>query len=303
MKGTRLLSLVACAAHLAWSAPASAAEAARPTVNRRTGLFEIPLSDLRKAAVRSDRVELARAAGRLGPARLAKALADPDRRLVLAALEGIPLLPSGILLLDRVAPLFASADQAIRARAVGTAAALLADSDPERLAEWEIPAQATRWACHGLAAVALDEKEQVATRLLAVQGLADAGRACAGSLKPAPLLSSAAPEIRRAAVLALPADPSADALLGATRDRDERVAAAAGAQLCQRKAKLPAGARPLHELALARNAEPEDVVDMLPCLMGATDLAAQKAVEDLREHGPAAVRDAIKAEAAKRLKP
>lgn len=301
MKGIPPWLALACAVHLAWAASVLAAE--RPTVNRRTGLFEIPLSELRKAAERHDRAELARAAGRLGPARLAKALANPDRRLALAALEGIPLLPSGILLLDRVTPLLSSPDQAMRARAVGTAAALLAETDEDRLTEWEIPAETARDACRGLAKVALDEKEGSATRIAAMQGLADAPRACAGSFKPAQLLSAAAPEIRRAAVLTLPPEAPVDTLLAAARDSDARVAAAAGARLCQRQAKIPAGQRPLHELALARNAEPEDVVDMVPCLMGSTDLAAQKAVEDLREHGPAAARDAIKAEAAKRLKP
>jgi hypothetical protein len=301
MKGTRLLLALAGALHLAGPVRASAAE--RPTVNRRTGLFEIPLSDLRQAAERGDRVELARAAGRLGPARLAEALADPDRRLTLAALEGIPLVPSGVVLLGKVTPFLASADQAIRARAVDTAAALLAETGDGRLLEWEIPPETTRAACHGLAKVAIDGRQPVPTRLAAISGLTDAGWACAGSLSLVPLLSSAAPEIRRAAVLALPPEASADTLLAAARDHDARVAAAAGARLCQRQVKIPAGQRPLHELALAWSAEPEDVVDMVPCLMGSTDLAVQKTVEHLRERGSAAVRDAIKAEAARLLKP
>lgn len=302
MKGTILVSTLACWSLLA--TPARAGE--RAAVNRRTGLFETSLADLRKAAERGDRAELARAAGRLGPGRLAKALADPDRRTVLAALEGIPLVASGILLLDQVLPLIASADAAIRARAVRTATGLLGDGDPDRLAEWEIPAETTRAACRALAAAAANENEQIATRLAAMQGLADATATCAGSLKPAQLLSSRVPEIRRAAVLALPVEPAAnDALLAAARDSDGRVAAAAGARLCARRAKnraLPTQP-PLHQLALADGAAAEDVIDMLPCLLASKDPADGKALEELRERGPGAVRDALKADTEKRAHP
>jgi hypothetical protein len=297
MKGTILVSTLACWSLLALAAPARAGE--RAAVNRRTGLFETPLADLRKAAERGDRAELARAAGRLGLGRLAKALADPDRRTVLAALEGIPLVASGILLLDQVLPLIASADAAIRARAVRTATGLLGDGDPDRLAEWEIPAETTRAACRALAAAAANENEQIATRLAAMQGLADATATCAGSLKPAQLLSSRVPEIRRAAVLALPAELAAnDALLAAARDSDGRVAAAAGARLCARRAKtraLPAQP-PLRQLALADGAAAEDVIDILPCLLDSKDPADGKALEELRERGPGAVRDALKSQ-------
>jgi len=67
---------------LLFIAPAAAAE--RPSYNRRTGLLEVPLQGLRKAAERGDRAELGRWAARIGVARLAKALADPDRSLALA---------------------------------------------------------------------------------------------------------------------------------------------------------------------------------------------------------------------------
>jgi hypothetical protein len=295
MKGTILVSTLAGLALLAQLAPARAGE--RAVVNRRTGLFEPPVADLRKAAERGDRAELARAAGRLGPARLLRTLADPDRRLVLAALESIPLLPAGILLLDQVVPLVAGPDPAIRERALRTAAALLA-GDADRLAEWEVPTESTRAACQVLAATAANESEPIATRLVALQGLADAASTCAGSLKPAQLLTSRTPEIRRAAVLALPAEPAAnESLLAAARDSDGRVAAAAGARLCARRAKsrAPAVEPPLHQLALAEGAAPEDVLDMLPCLLASKDPQDQKAVETLRATGTSAIRDAGKA--------
>jgi hypothetical protein len=65
--------------------PAPNAAADRPSYNRRTGLLEVPLVGLREAAERGDRAELGRRAARIGVARLAKALADPDHRLALAA--------------------------------------------------------------------------------------------------------------------------------------------------------------------------------------------------------------------------
>lgn len=269
----------------------------RPAVNRRTGLFEPPVSDLRKAAERGDRAELARAAGRLGPARLAKALIDPDRRIVLAALDGLPLVDAGILVLDNVLPLTASIDQTLRARAVRTVAALLARNDPTSLGEWEIPADTTLAACQTLIGVAGKEGEPVATRLQAMQGLLDAGTTCSSSIKPAPLLVSREPEIRRAAVLyLLPDSASNDTLLAAARDSDSRVAAAAGVRVCKRQMlgkPLPTQP-PMRQLATAAGAAPEDVIEMLPCLTASADPADRKTVEDLRARGPTAVRDALK---------
>jgi hypothetical protein len=301
----RLLVLVAavvCAPQLGLGAPAHAAE--RATVNRRTGLYEVPLSDLRKAAERGDRAELVRAGERLGPARLGKALGDPDRRLALAALEAIPLVSGGVLLLDPVLALFAPSDEGMRERAVRTVAALLATNDQERMTEWEVSGETIKAACQRLAAVAIQEAAPTATRLAALQGLADGGLACAGSLKPAALLGSTQAEIRRAAVLALPAGTDTnDALFTAARDTDGRVAGAAGARLCQRRAKLPATQRPLRELAQAETAAPEDVIDVLPCLAASTDPADREAFDHLREHGPNAIREAAKAMVERRLQP
>jgi len=292
MKGTTSIPALAFLALLAGGTTA----AATASVNRHTGLIEPPLSDLRKAAESGDRAELSRAANRLGPGRLAKALADSDHRLVLAALEGIPLLGSGILLLEDILPLLDSTNDAILGSAVRATAALLARSDAERLAEWEVTPETTRASCRGLARVAANESGQLAMRLSAMQGLADSGATCAGSLNPARVLWSREPEIRRAAVLALPADPSAnDTLLAAAKDGDGLVAAAAGARLCGRQEKLrPLPAQPpLGRLALARGAAPEDIVEMLVCLAGSSDAADHKALDQLKTTSVAAVREAI----------
>jgi hypothetical protein len=271
--------------------------AERATVNRRTGLYELPLTDLRKAAERGDRAELARVVARLGPARISKALQDPDRRTVVAALDGAALLGSGILLLESITPLLASTDESLRAHAVGAAVALLAASDAVRLADWEVPAETAQATCQALALLAANESEPLPTRLLAVQGLADAPEMCATARKPALLLASREPEIRRAAVVGLlPSSAPVETLVSAARDRDAGVAAAAGARLCERRGKnqpLPAEP-PLRKLALAQGALPEDVIAMLPCLAVSADPADRKAVEELQSSGTTAVREAIK---------
>jgi hypothetical protein len=268
----------------------------RATVNRRTGLYELPLTDLRKAAERGDRAELARVVDRLGPARIAKALQDPDRRTVLAALEGAALLTSGILLLESIAPLFLSTDESIREHAVGAAAALLAASDAVRLADWEVAGETVQATCQALALSAGNESEPLSTRLLAVQGLAEAP-SCAAARKPALLLASREPEIRRAAVVGLlSSSASVETLVTAAQDRDASVAAAAGARLCERRGKgqpLPA-APSLRKLALAQDAPPEDVIAMLPCLVASADPADRKAIEELQSSGTTAVREAIR---------
>ena len=282
---------------LALTSAAQAAEHA--SVNRRTGLYEPPMTDLRKAAERGDRAELARVAARLGPARLAKALQDPDKRIVLAALDSVPLLTSGILVLESVVPLLASTDETIRGHAVATASALLAGSDGISLADWEVAGETVQATCRALAAVAANEAEPLPSRLTAIQGLSDSPVACAPSRKPAELLSSHEPEIRRATVLALLPNSlpmSTSALLAAAQDRNGGVAAAAGARLCERRAKnqpLPTDP-PLRKLALAEGALPEDVMGMLPCLAASADPADRKAVEELQTSGSSTVREAAR---------
>jgi hypothetical protein len=282
------------AASLALAGSTRAAE--RATVNHRTGLYELPMTDLRKAAERGDRAELGRVAARLGPARMAKALQDPDRRTVLAALDGAALLSSGILLLESMSPLLASTDESIRAHAVGAVAALLADSDATSLADWEVAPETTQTTCQALAALAAKEGEPLPTRLLAVQGLADAS-SCRAARKPNVLLASREPEIRRAAVVGLlPSSAPVETLVAAAQDRDAGVAAAAGARLCERRGKnQPLPAAPLlRKLALAPGALPEDVLAMLPCLAASADPADGKALAELQSSGAAAIREALK---------
>jgi hypothetical protein len=331
MKSTYLLSTLICAVDLLLVAPAQGAPPAsanvtapdaqsaaavyrRPLINRRTGLFEPPLSDLRKAAQRGDRAELARTANRLGPARLAKALGDSDPRIVAAILDSLPLFPGGILVLENVPPLLSAADQTVREHALRATTTLLAHNDAASLSDWEITSETIQSTCRALATLSATEGVPVPMRLLAIQGLAEATRSCGSNSRLGQPLASPEAEVRRAAVLSVVADARASEILrAATRDSDLRVAAAAGARLCKlglptqttqtaqtTQATQATQARPLRQLiqaggAAAPNVEAaEDVVDMLPCLVSSKDPADAKALDDLQGSHVPAIRDAIK---------
>lgn len=268
----------------------------RANINRRTGLFEPPASDLRTAAERGDRAELSRAATRMGPARLARLMSDPDRKVVLAALEAAPLFEAGVLLLQPIFPLMASPDEAIRARAVAATAALFAASDPARLADYEVAPEIVAASCQSLGQVSANEAEQLALRLTAIQGAVDAGPGCLGHFKLDALAASRDPEVRRAAVLAMPERPEPKvraSLLAASKDKDVRVAGAAVAKLCRSGEKRDA-LPPLHDLVSTEAALAEDVVDILPCLAASADPSDQKTLAELGDKGRPAIRDAVK---------
>lgn len=290
----RTIALLAFTCSVQLAVPAGAAE--RANINRRTGLFEPPASDLRKAAERGDRAELSRAATRLGPARLARLMADPERKMVLAALEAAPLFEAGVLLLQPMVPLMAAPDEAIRARAVVATATLFAQADPARLADYEVAPETVSASCQALARATANESEQLSTRLAAVQGLLDAGPACVANLKLEALAGSRDPDIRRAVVLAMPLGTDGKAraaLLAASKDKDLRVAGAATARLC-RSGEKRAGLPPLRDLVLADAALAEDVVDILPCLAASPDPADQKILAELGDRGRPAIREAVK---------
>lgn len=293
MRTSASLVAIVCSAQFAVGAQA----ADRALVNRHTGLFEPPLADLRKASERGDRAELARVATRLGAARLSRLLADPDRKTVLAALDAAPLVDGGVLLLETVAPLLASADAPVRARAAVATASLFAQNGPARLGEYEVAPDSVSAACRALAALAAAESEPMGTRMSAIQALIDAGGACGDQLKPDLLLASRDPEIRRAGVFATPeiaARSTKGPLWTAVKDSDVRVAGAAAARLCGLLGPKQAVLPPLYHLVLADEVPAEDVVDLLPCLAASADAADQRAMARLQQDGRPAVRDAIK---------
>ena len=292
MKAIRILVTGLAALTITSAAPA----AERSTINRRTGLYEPPLTELRKASERGDRAELARTASRLGPNRLAKALTDSDRRTVLAALDAAPLFAEGVLLFDGIVPLLGSTDDDVRERAVRSTVALLHEHDRTSLAEWEVSNETVGAACQALLRVAGKDSEKLSARLAALQGLADAATYCGATTPLAELAAKGPAEIRRAAVLALPIDGSQvaqSALVAASKDADSKVAAAAGARLCRTHTPV-ANATPLRQLVLGADVLAEDVVDMLPCLAASKDPADHKAIDQLTASGSPAIKAAIK---------
>jgi hypothetical protein len=280
-----------------WLFIAPAAAEHSPT-NHHTGLVEAPLAGLRKAAQRGDRAELGRWAARIGVARLARALSDPDRSLVLAALDSVPFLPGRLLLLDAVLARCESADPQVKESALRTIGVLLDDTDPDLLDAWEIPAETTQAACRVLAAAAGSPDRAIDLRLAALQSLADASALCAAKSDLLAVLRDPSPEIRRAAVLVtLPTNlRGLSALREASKDPDASVASAAGAALCRqqlapRVKSAPVPARPLRELVVAQPTPVEDAAEMLSCLGDSTDPADLKTLEDLRAKGSPLLRD------------
>lgn len=291
----------ALALSLSFITPSAAAE--RPSYNRRTGLLEVPLLGLRKAAERGDRAELGRWAARIGVARLAKALADPDRSLAMAALDSVPYLPDRLLLLDPVLARCDSADAQLGERALRTIGTLLSDADSGLLDEWEVPDELAQRTCRVLAAAASRADRAIDLRLAALQSLADANALCAGRNDLFALLHDASPDIRRAAILVLPPNGARtlSALREASKDADPGVVAATGVAFCRQqlapRAKPippPSPARPWRELVLAPSTPGEDAAEMLACLADSTDPTDAKAMEELRSKGSPLLRDLAK---------
>jgi len=294
----------------AWALAASllllalAARADHPSTNHHTGMVEASLAGLRKAAERGDRAELGRWAARIGVARLARALADSDRNLALAALDSVPYLPGRWLLLDPVLARCDSADPQVSEHALRTTGALLGDADSVLLDSWEIPDEVARRACRVLAAVACRTDRSIDLRLLALQSLADASALCAQRNDLSALLHDPSRDIRRAAVLLLaPSAARTPSLLSeASKDLDPGVAAAAGVALCRQQlashgkptTPLPAAGRPFRELVLAPSTPVEDAAEMLMCLADSTDPADAKALEEVRSKGNPSLRDLAK---------
>jgi hypothetical protein len=272
----------------------------RPAFNRHTGLYEPPFSELERAVGSADRADIARWAARIGPARLAEALRASERGRVVAALEGTSALPGSVRLLDAVTPLVLAGDPAVSERAVRTLAQMLDASEPRRLEEWDVPADAVARGCRALADIAGRALATVELRLAAIDALADATLLC----RPAPLalLSDGAPAIRRAVLLAQRArdEIPAASLRQAMSDPDPAVVSAAAVAWCRHRLvaspaprgadspRLPAAPAggptpPLREVTAAEATPVEDAVELLPCLAASTESADRQALEQLRK--------------------
>jgi hypothetical protein len=282
----------------------------KPVFNRHTGLFEPPFSELERAVQQGDRADVARWASRIGPARLAEALRGPDRARKVAALEAVGALPGNVRLLEVVTPLVGSGDAAVAERAVRAVGQMLDASEPRRLEEWDVPADAVARGCRALSDAAGRAQAPQEVRLGAIDALADATLLC----RPAPLglLADGSPAVRRAALLAQRArdELPAQTLRQALADPDPAVVSAAAVAWCRHRllagprptpaselTRLPAGpppgtstAPPLRELAVAETTPVEDAVELLPCLALSSDAADRQALDQLRKSKTPALR-------------
>lgn len=300
-RSTRRLLFVAAALLADGAAVARAARAAdkpaadkpadRPSYNPHTGLFEPPFAELERAVKGGDRAEIGRWAGRIGPARLSEAMRGSDRGRLLAALEAVSFLPGSVRLLDAVTPLVGAQDQVIAERAARAIARMLDTSEPRRLDDWDVPADVVARACRMLADAALRSAGGADARLAALDALAEGAQLC----KPVPLtplLNDPAPEIRRAALLAVRSKDAAPqpALKHGLGDPDRRVSSAAAVAWCRtQRAPGPSGV-PLRELILPDTVAVEDVMEVLPCLAISGEDADRKALEQIKRHKAAILR-------------
>ncbi len=277
----------------------SAGAAERTVTNRHTGLIEAPLTGLRRAAEHGDRAELGRWAARIGVARLSRALTDSDRELTLAVLDSLPSLPARLLLLEPVLARCESADAVISERALRTLGTILGEADLALLEAWEVPRETSERACRVLASTANRTDRDLALRLVALQGLADANVLCAGRQRVSGLVRDSSPEIRRAALL-LSSAAEARVVQDGSKDPDAGVASASGATLCRLhlapslNSTAPAP-RPLRDLALLPGTAVEDAVEMLACLAESKDPADAKAAQEIRNKSNPSLRAMNKA--------
>jgi hypothetical protein len=290
-----------------WMALAAPTAERAPTFNRRTGLYEPPPSMLRAALDRGDPAEVARMAERFGSARLVSALQGSDRELQLMALEAVASLGGNVRLIDAVTPLMTSADDEVAVRSARALGRMLDGAEPRKMSDWEIPPDSVKRACAALAHVAAEREAAVATRVSALEAIAQATSFCApGGL--AALLGDLAPAVRRTAAAALRAtdETSTAALRQAMGDADPEVAAAASAARCrQRLAKGADGAdadgdleseagkeeaRIMRRLAQDETIPVEDAIDILSCLAAAHSDRDVRVLEQIKNGRPSPLR-------------
>lgn len=269
--------------------------------NPRTGMAPTPYDDLVKAVKRNDRGAIERVAARLGPARLFEGIHNVNPTVVLAVLSAVPRTRGSVVLAGSIADLTASSDPAISAAAARAVGKLLAGDVPNSVEEWEVPPDTLSHACGALQALALRPDAPRASRLAALEGVADAVGTCGSTENLAVLLKDTSPVVRRAAALLLrPWEKrSGAALRAAGRDPDPGVAAAAVAVLCRnggaarRNSEPPASdAVDLARVLIVAPATPiDDAVEMMSCLGAARTAADRKLLADLRQSPHVQIRD------------
>lgn len=250
-----------------------------PVVEARTGVAELPLAPLVAAGAIGDRAELARLAGRMGPARLARILAGRDMRAVSAVLDAASLLPDATALLPALGRYVRSSVDRPEAQ-LNPALALLGRLLAGRgaLTVSEIPPDEIAEACRALAMLATSDTASVAVRVASVEALGEASPACPGTVSLMPLLEDVMPEVRRVAAALAPAlaghrassAPAETQLVRLLADPVPGVATSAAAALCRWQSERPFSAPlppTLRVFLTTSDTHPEDIVDVLPCLI------------------------------------
>jgi hypothetical protein len=280
----------------------SAARARSRHANERTGKLVPAFAELLKARKRGDRSALGRLADRMGPARLAQAIAGSDARVAEAALAAAPLARGGILLVGTIADQLGASDPARAIAAAAALGALLEGAVPTAIEDWDVPPDVVGRACWGLHGLAGRKEATSSARLAALDAILQAGSSCGSYGDLASLARDPAAEIRRAAALVAAAGPERTAVLsGAIGDADRIVSAAAAAAECRVEARTPrvgkerppaapaiAAAR---AMAAAPSTPPADAVEMLDCLAAAGTPADRALLDELRRGPPSPVRD------------
>jgi hypothetical protein len=270
--------------------------------NERTGKLVPAFAELVKARKRGDRGALGRLGDRIGPARLAQAIAGNDERTAEAALAAVPLTRGGIVLVGAIADQLGASDQVRAVAASAALGALLDGAVPTALEDWDVPPDLVARACGGLHALAARKGATTAARLAALDAVLEAAPSCGAYGDLAALARDPAAEIRRAAVLVAAAGPERTAVLSsAIADADRGVSAAATAAECRVEARAARGGkeRPpaapavatARTLAAAPSTAPADAVEMVDCLAAAGTPADRTLLDELRRGPPSPVRD------------
>jgi hypothetical protein len=280
----------------------SSARARSRHANERTGKLVPPYAELMKARKRGDRSALGRLADRMGPARLAQAMAGSDPRVAEAALTAAPLARGGILLVGTIADQLWAQDPARAVAAAAALGALLDGAIPTALEDWDVPPDLVSRACGGLHAVAARREATAPVRLAALDAILAAAPSCGSYGDLASLARDPSAEIRRAAVLVAAAGPERTAVLSsAIGDSDKSVSAAAAAGECRVESRAPRGGkeRPpaapaiatARTMAAAPSTPPADAVEMLDCLAAGGTPADRTLLDELRRGPPSPIRD------------
>lgn len=266
----------------------------------RTGKLVPATAELVKARKRGDRSAMGRLADRLGPARLAAAIAGGDARLADAAIAAAPEARAGVLLVGAIADQLGGPDARVRvaAEALGR---LLDGARPWALEQWDVPPDDVGRACWNLHELAARAGAPLETRLEAMNASLAAVPTCGVPREVATWARDGAPEIRRAAVLLGAAGAErASILRQGIGDGDRRVSAAAVAADCRVEGRSGGGKEAAPDaqavsaarvLAVAPTTAAADAVEMLDCLAAAATPADRALLEGLRRGPPSPLRD------------